>query len=307
MSYILGLDASYAQGGNIDFSAAKAAGYEFWLQRMSYAYPGQGCKNDTTASTNYYGAQAAGFVVGGYHKVGWTDPIAEADFFIQAMSPLAENDLLAHDMEPSSDVPIPPNWSDWEQAYVQRIHDRTGVWSIRYENISMNNSMARQGVVTNSASWVAAPSFGWDDTLPVSVPVIIQQGPTTRIPGIPDNVTDTDAFFGDGDTNALRAELVKLGYHAQIPQPSPPSAPTPPTPTPSPMPVPDPTPPVVPPPQPAPVPTPPVPEPPTTAPPKDPVVPTSTGSVGSTPKNLILAIIAAVAAAIAGFIAWLHS
>lgn len=225
MSYLLGLDASYAQGGDINFGAAKAAGYDFWLQRMSYAYPGQGCKNDTTASTNYYGAKSAGFIVGGYHKVGWTDPIAEAEFFVKAMSPLDEGDLLAYDKEPKSDVVIPANWAEWEQQFVQHVHDLTGVWMFDYSNISMFNTMPRQGAVTNCGPWIAAPSYSFDATLPVNGVVIMQQGPTAQVPGVPHNVVDTNAFFG------TREDLLKYAYHVQdqTPQatPAPSAAPEP--------------------------------------------------------------------------------
>lgn len=238
MSYILGIDLSQWQG-TVDFNQVKAAGYVFGIPRMTYAYPGSGCKIDPTASRNYYGQAAAGMITGGYHKVGWTDPIVEADFYLQAMSPLAENDLLAYDIEPSSDVQVPDNWSAWEQTFVQRIVDKVHTYPLRYLNISMNNAMPAQGVVTNCASWVAAPSFGWDDTVPVNVPVTIQQGPTAHVPGIPDNVCDLDAFFGSEEN------LRKIGYHAQVQEPSPAPAPTPPPPTPEPVPMPDPTPPVI--------------------------------------------------------------
>lgn len=240
MSYLLGLDASYAQGGDINFGAAKAAGYEFWLQRVSYAYPGQGCKLDTTGGTNYYGAQAAGFIVGGYHKIGWTDPITEADFFCKAMQPYAEGDLFAYDKEPTSDVPIPPNWAEWEQQFVQRVIDNTGgVKPFDYSNISMFNAMPRQGIVQDCAPWIAAPSFSFDADLPVNAVVMMQQGPTTQVPGIPHNVVDTDAFFG------TREELLKYAYHAPavIPQPEVAPAPSPaPEPAPQPQPVPGPEP-----------------------------------------------------------------
>jgi GH25 family lysozyme M1 (1,4-beta-N-acetylmuramidase) len=249
MSYILGFDASQFQGTNISFPQVKTAGYLFGICRATYAYPGQSIKIDPTFNRNYYGMVSAGILPGGYHKIGWTDPIAEADAFVNAMSPLSPGDLLAHDMEPASDVAIPANWSEFEQAYVQRVHDRTGVWSIRYENISMNNSMPKQGCVTNCPSWVAAPSYSWDATVPVNTPVIIQQGPTAHIPGITANVTDTDAFFGNGDTNQLLDELRKLGYVPATPQPQPTPAPTPtpaatpePVPTPAPAPQPQPTP-----------------------------------------------------------------
>jgi len=222
MSYILGFDGSQFQGTNISFPQVKAAGYLFGLTRMTYAYPGQSIKIDPTAGKNYYGMVSAGILPGGYHKIGWTDPIAEADAFVNAMSPLSPGDLLGHDMEPSTDAPIPANWSDFEQKYVQRVFDRTGVWSIRYENISMNNNMPKQGCVVNCPSWVAAPSFGWDATVPVSTPVIIQQGPAVHIPGITANVCDTDAFFGNGTPDELLAELRKLAYHALQAAPAPP-------------------------------------------------------------------------------------
>lgn len=251
MSYILGIDLSQWQG-NVDFNQVKTAGYEFGIPRMTYAYPGSGCKIDPTASRNYYGQAAAGMITGGYHKIGWTDPIVEADFYLQAMSPLVENDLLAYDIEPNSDVQVPDNWSSWEQSFVQRIVDRTHTYPLRYLNISMNNAMPAQGVVANCASWVAAPSFGWDETVPVNVPVTIQQGPTAHVPGIPDNVCDLDAFFGPPEN------LLKLGYHAvapPVPVPTPDPVPTP-TPVPEPTPKPTPTPEPVPDPQPEPSPEP---------------------------------------------------
>ena len=195
MSYILGFDASQFQGTNISFPQVKAAGYLIGFTRMTYAYPGQSIMIDPTASKNYYGMVSAGILPGGYHKVGWTDPIAEADAFVNAMSPLSKNDGLMYDMEPALDVAIPANWSGWEQQFVQHIFDRTTVWPFRYENISMNNSMPKQGCVINCPSWVAAPSYSWNDTLPVNTPVVVQQGPTAQIPGITANVCDTDAFF----------------------------------------------------------------------------------------------------------------
>ena len=189
-------DASQFQGTNISFPQVKAAGYLIGFTRMTYAYPGQAIMIDPTASQNYYGMVSAGILPGGYHKVGWTDPIAEADAFVNAMSPLSKNDGLMYDIEPASGVAIPTNWSEWEQSYVQRVFDRTHTYPFRYLNISMTNSMPKQGIVVNCPSWVAAPSYGWNSTLPVSVSVVIQQGPAIHIPGITANVCDTDMFFG---------------------------------------------------------------------------------------------------------------
>lgn len=255
MDYILGLDGSQWQGTNIDFAAVKAAGYEFWLQRFSYSYPNRPNLFDPTAARNYYGARVAGMIVGGYHKIGWTDPIAEADFYLSGMNPLADGDLLAYDIEPSTDVPVPADWSAWEQRFVQHVYDRTGVWPLRYMNISMNKAMPAEGVVKNCASWVAAPSYGFDEAVPVNVVITMQQGPTAHIPGISANVCDTNAFFGS------REALLKCAWHpAQPPAPVPPApdpTPTPVPPAPAPDPTPTPTPDPVPPaPAPAPAPTP---------------------------------------------------
>lgn len=300
---ILGLDVSYAQGTITDFAAAHAAGYEFMLIRMSYAYPGQACKFDIKAARNYTGAKAAGFIVGGYHKVGWTDPIVEADFFLQAMSPLADGDLLAYDKEPNSDVPIPPNWSEWEQAFVQRIHDRTGVWPFDYSNISMYNAMPREGVVANCGPWVAAPDWSFDAALPVKDVVMLQQGPTVQVPGIPDNVTDTDAFFG------TKEQLLSYAYKTPQPSPGPADPVTPPVPEPATPPVPE-TPPV------APADTNGVVQPPVTAPQGSGTAPEPapvvTGPATPVPSNdavkkTILALIAAAAAVFVAIMKWLHS
>lgn len=303
MGYILGLDVSYAQGTITDFVAAHAD-YEFMLIRMSYAYPGQACKFDNKAARNYEGAKAAGFIVGGYHKVGWTDPIVEADFFLEAMSPLADGDLLAYDKEPNSDVTVPPNWSEWEQAFVQRIHDRTGVWPFDYSNISMYNAMPREGVVVNCGPWVAAPSWSFDAALPVKDVVMLQQGPTAQVPGIPDNVTDTNAFFG------TKEQLLSYAYKTPQPTPGPADPVTPPVPEPATPPVPE-TPPVV------TTDTPPVVQPPVAAPegsgtPSGPG-PVVTGPLTPVPattdtvKKTILALIAAACAAFVALLRWLHT
>lgn len=231
MGYILGLDLSQFQGDNINFVQVRAAGNLFGFTRMTYAYPGQSMKIDPTANRNYYGMVSAGIKPGGYHKVGWTDPVAEADFFLAAMNPLADGDLLAYDMEPATDVAIPANWSEWEQAFVQRIFDRVAVYPFRYENISMNNDMPKQGIVVNCPSWVAAPSFGWNDILPVSTTVVIQQGPAINISGINANVCDTDAFFAPGTEAEILADLDKYAYHVQQTPVEPPQPIQPPQPT----------------------------------------------------------------------------
>jgi hypothetical protein len=222
---------------------------------------------DSKASLNYTHAIANGKVVIGYHFAGGQDPVTEADFFIRAMSPLAENDVLALDWEIQNPDPV-----GWCTQFVNHVHDVTGVWPLVYLNMSTANAHDWSPVFNNCGYWCAAPSFSFDDTLPVKYPQVAQQGP------IVDGV-DTDAFFGTIE------QLKAYGYHAQIQEPPTPPAPAPPAPTPDPVPVPEPTTPVTPPII-QPVPEPPVtplvtpPANPPPAPPKPPVVPTHAGGVG---------------------------
>lgn len=209
MLYITGLDGSTFQGTGIDFSKVANAGYQFWIQRISASYPGHSFY-DETANTNYTGAIAAGMVSGGYHKVGWTDPIAEADFYLAGMRPFAEGDLFAYDIEPNSDVVVPVNWAQWEEAFVNHIYAVSGVWPFRYTNISMRNAMPPAGVVDNCAEWVAAPSYDFTAKVPVDGVIAIQQGPSVNVPGVSANVVDTNAFFG------TREQLLAYGYHAPV-------------------------------------------------------------------------------------------
>lgn len=199
---------------------------------------------DSRASLNYAHAVNAGKVPIGYHFAGATDPIAEADFFIRAMSPLAENDVLALDWEVSHPDPV-----GWCTQFVNHVHDVTGMWPLVYMNMSTANGHDWSPVFDNCGYWCAAPSYGFDDTLPVKYPQVAQQGPIV-------NGVDTDAFFGTVE------QLKAYGYHntpQPIPGPTPGPTPSPdptpdPVPTPTPEPTPDPVP--VPTPEPTPIPTP---------------------------------------------------
>lgn len=172
---------------------------------------------DSKASINYNRAAAKGKAIIGYHFAGGTDPVAEADFFIRAMSPLANEDVLALDWEVSHPDPV-----GWCTQFVNHVHDQTGVWPLVYMNTSTCTSHDWSPVLNNCALWIADYRSTPDQDVPCGHPYIIHQYQGSPL--------DTDALFIPVET------LKKYGYHA-------PQAPVaPPTPEPAPVTQPEPTP-----------------------------------------------------------------
>lgn len=188
---------------------------------------------DVDAARNYTDAKGIGKHVGGYHFIGWKlGASAEATYFLQAMSPLAENDVYALDIEsiPSGIDPVA-----YIQEMVDLIHSKINVWPLVYMNLSTLNAHNWTNVLANCGLWLADWNNDPSGTIPTVHTYVMQQysdGPNY----------DHDEWFG------TLAEFDAYGYHtpAAPPQPAPtPSAPSPepqPTPTPEPKPVPEPTP-----------------------------------------------------------------
>jgi len=266
MSYILFKDISRWQG-NYDMAANNDPAIAIKMSGGD-----DGLYMDSQAANNYNHAIASGKTVIGYHFAGATDPIAEANYFLRCMAPLAENDVYALDWEVSNPDPV-----GWCTQFVNHIHDAIGVWPLVYMNMSTANAHDWSPVFNNCGYWCAAPSFSFDATLPVKYPQTAQQGPIV-------NRVDTDAFFGTIE------QLKQYGYHTPaVPIPGPAPAPVPvPAPVPPPEPVPDP-------PAPTPAPTPaPIPGPAPTPAPKPPT------------RTTLSVVIGAIIAAIVALIAWLH-
>lgn len=199
---------------------------------------------DSQAARNYNNAIRLGKIPFMYHFYGGGDPITEADFFLKACSPLAEGDGMAIDVEGGSwwNPQTDPLAVAKVTAFINHIHDQTGMWIWKYLNRS-TFQMYDWSPTNNSALWIAAPDVSFDADITGIGVYMAQQGP------IVDGV-DTDRFFGTID------QLKEYGYHNAQPAPVPD-----PQPTPVPVPTPDPQPPVPTPPVPDPVPQPPAPAP----------------------------------------------
>lgn len=223
MSYILFKDISQWQG-NYNMAANPDPAIAIKMSGGD-----AGLYYDSMAALNYSHAIAAGKAVIGYHFAGGGDPTAEADFFIKAMSPVAPGDIFALDWEISNPDPV-----GWCTTFVNHIHAVLGIWPLVYMNMSTANAHDWSPVFNNCGYWCAAPSYGFDDALPVKYPQVAQQGPIV-------NGVDTDAFFGTIE------QLRKYGFQAATPPapqptPTPPPVPDPPTPSPAPVPTPSPSP-----------------------------------------------------------------
>lgn len=218
MSHISAVDISQWQGNiswpqvNVPIALIKMTGGD------------AGLYTDTKASQNYYGAKAAGKLVGGYHFAGAGNPENEADFFIAAMSPLEENDVLVLDWEVQHPDPV-----GWCSRFVNRVHDRTSVWPLIYFNGSTWNAHDWSSVTNKCGVWVAWYGQDPEGNLPVGGKTYVMHQYTSdgSVPGIAGRV-DINAWFGTLD------QFKKYGYHA-------PATPAPaPEPTPQPVPVPPP-------------------------------------------------------------------
>lgn len=163
---------------------------------------------DLEASRNYSNAIAADKVVINYHYAGRNDPIVEAKLFISAVQPFAENDVYCLDAELGQT-------KAWKESFVNYVHDQTSAWPLDYMNISTANAL---GPCDNCGLWLAAPSWGFNETIVGLNPNLVyvaQQGPIV-------NGVDTNMWFGTLD------QLKAYGYHL-------PSSPTPPITPPTPV------------------------------------------------------------------------
>jgi hypothetical protein len=226
-NYIKFFDVSYAQGQyNMDADQSPIV----FMKMSGFYYGSKQGYYDTQAARNYNNAIRLGKVPGLYHFAGGADPIQEADFFIGACSPLAHGDILILDYELTASMNPPADPNAWCLAFVNRVHEKTGVWPLFYTYTSMLQQYGFKDVLKNCGLWLADYRYSPDQDIPNTPPYIIHQYQGSPL--------DTNACFVSLDV------LKKYGYHAVQPQPTP--APVP-EPVPAPVEVPVPPPPTIPP------------------------------------------------------------
>lgn len=199
------VDVSMWQG-QIDWNAVKT---EIAVIKMSGG--DAGLYYDSQASRNYAEAKRTGKAVGMYHFAGGTDPVGEADFFLRAVSPLEENDVLVLDWEVRHANPV-----EWCRVFIQHIIDKTGVKPLIYMNTSTENSYDWTPVIKqNVGLWVADYRMGAEANVPIKhwpTYVMHQFTSSGSEPGIAGRV-DVNEWFGTKD------QFKKYGWHAPVAPP----------------------------------------------------------------------------------------
>lgn len=210
MSYIQARDISQYQG------AWKDTGEPIVMIKMSggdggTVYP-NGLYFDSHAADNYAKARAAGKAVGGYHFAGSGNPVTEADFFVRAMSPLAQYDVMALDWEVEHANPV-----EWCAQFMNEVHAKTGVWPLLYINASTCNAYDWSVVLKTCGLWIADYAVLPTENVPIKYPYVMHQ--------YSDTPYDRDAWFG------TLAQFNAYGYHTPITPPQTTTTTVPPRPT----------------------------------------------------------------------------
>lgn len=232
----------------------------------------QGLYIDPQAANNYNQVIAHGHAFAGYHFAGGGDPVAEANFFLNAMQPWNPGEVPCLDWEISHPDPV-----GWCLAFANQVHSVAGAWPLIYMNRATLMAYDWSPVLNNCAlwlaDWVGQPNPNIDTGKYTYTVLQYNDGP----------VYDRDVVYCDSVD-----QFKKLGWpSASVPVPTPVPQPAPapepaPEPSPAPAPVPEPTP------EPAPLPSP---DTPPETPPNPVTPPVVNGTGNNEPKpNILLAI-----------------
>lgn len=180
---------------------------------------------DSQAANNYNSVINAGKAFGGYHFAGGTDPIGEANFYLNAMQPWNHGEVPALDWEIQHPDPV-----GWCNAFVTHVHDVAGAWPLIYMNLATLNAHDWTPVLQNCGLWLADwnndPNTAIDTGGRVYVMQQYNDGPNY----------DHDEWFGTLDEFKLYGWPSQEAVQPPAPEvPSPPIEPTEPTPEPPPI------------------------------------------------------------------------
>lgn len=103
-------------------------------------------------------AKSLGKKLGLYHYAGGGNPVSEADYFIDNIKNYVGQGMLILDWESYQNS----SWGDytWARRFVDRVHERTGVWCVIYVQESATAQVAN--CAKDCALWVAKyPSMNW--------------------------------------------------------------------------------------------------------------------------------------------------
>lgn len=110
----------------------------------------QGLYLDAQAANNYDHIISSGKAFGGYHFAGGTDPIAEANYFLNAMKPWNPGEVAALDWEVSHPDPV-----GWCLSFVDHVHDVAGAYPLLYINLATLKAYNWTPVLNNCGLWLA--------------------------------------------------------------------------------------------------------------------------------------------------------
>lgn len=146
-----GIDVSYYQG-DIDWPAVAADGITFAWVRVSHSTQ----FFDPQFDANLAGARAAGIHTGVYQYFEpGEDPIAQADFLLDAMGPLQPGDMPPMIDVESADTVAPGPYADAIRAWLDRVEEVTGVPPIIYTGYYYWNDNVGTDEFIDHPLWVA--------------------------------------------------------------------------------------------------------------------------------------------------------
>ena len=104
-------------------------------------------------------AKSLGKKLGYYHYAGGGDPVAEADYFIDNIKNYVGTGMLIVDWERYQNSAF--GNTNWVRRFVDRVHDRTGVWCVIYVSESALAQVAN--CANDCGVWVAKyASMTWN-------------------------------------------------------------------------------------------------------------------------------------------------